>query len=467
MAWRSAAARETMLVRAMEITNALVQQVVMLRDYVPKTVVETMLGQADKGFSDLLESDASNDTLKEKYGLMLLEFSRHYNALGLAAKQRDRANRAYRTFTALHERDRRSSRYRRGLAAALTEMGNAEIVLGNLASAEQQFDRAQQLLLDGIASVAVRSPNSAPSQALGRQKLVISGFGSNIGATRSVGPRPLPEGLTDELYNRWGAAKVSIRSGDVAFEQGNFQSAIQHFNEASSAIASMMQSYGRNLTPEADVGMAYDLRVTQIRIGDVYRESVMSAPAAEVYDKALQLFSALRERQSGNKDYERMEAVTYARRGLVWRQDRDYEKSKDDLRRAIAAYEGLLVADRANSGWKRDLQVTLGNLGETLLTAGEVVEAKAAFLRSEMLAMEIIRLDETNKVWRNDLAIASIQVGLAALRLGDADEARNRFQGARSELQRLVQSDPLNEIWRLELESLEGLAATMPEKRSS
>src|SRR5262249_2418194 len=153
-----------------------------------------------------------------------------------------------------------------------------------------------------------------------------------------------------------------------------------HFDKANHAIASMRQLYGRKLTPEAEEGMTYDLGVTQIRIGDVYRESVMSARAAEAYDEALRLLSSLRVRQSGNKDYERMEAVAYARRGLLWRQYRDYEKSKGDLRRAIATYEGLLVADPANSGWKRDLQVSLGNLGETLLAAGEGVEAKAIFL---------------------------------------------------------------------------------------
>lgn len=465
MAWRSAAARETMLVRAIDITNALVQQVVALRDYVPKAVVETMLGQADKGFSDLLDSDSSNAALMEKYALMLLEFSRHYNALGLAANQHERAGRAHQIFAALHEKDHRSSRYRHGLAAALTEIGNAEITLGNLASAEQRFEKARQLLLAGIT---IRNPKTAPSEELGRQRLLVSPFGSNVAATRSVGPRPLPQNLSDdELRNGWGAAKITIRSGDVAFEQGNFQAALQHFDQAYSAINSMRQSYGRSLTPEADDGMAYDLGVTQIRTGDVYRESSKSDLAAEAYDRALRLFASLHERKSGNKDYERMEAVTYARRGLVWRQVRDHEKSKADLRRAIAVYENLLGADPANSGWKRDLQVTLGNLGETLLAAGEAPEAKAVFLRSEMLAKEIVRLDETNKVWRNDLAIASMQVGLTALRLGDVDEARSRFRWARAELQQLVRLDPLNEIWRLELESLEALIATLPQRRGS
>ena len=140
-----------MLLRSIDITNAVVQQVVKLRDYVPGIIVKSMLAQADKGFSELLESDDTNATLREKYGRMLIEFSRHYSALGLAGKQRDRADHAYPVFfSVLHEKDRRSSSYRQGLAAALTEEGNSQITLGQLALAAQSFGRAQQLLLDGI-----------------------------------------------------------------------------------------------------------------------------------------------------------------------------------------------------------------------------------------------------------------------------------------------------------------------------
>ena len=71
-----------------------------------------------------------------------------------------------------------------------------------------------------------------------------------------------------------GAAKVSIRSGDVAFEQGNFQLALQHFHQAYSAITSMHRSYAGRLVPEAEQGMTYDLGVAQIRIGDVYERVV-------------------------------------------------------------------------------------------------------------------------------------------------------------------------------------------------
>lgn len=468
VAWQNATAREAMLVEAIGVTNSVVEQVVKLRDYVPRAVVESLLTQADDGFSRLLAQDVSNDALRAKYGGMLFEFARHYNALGLATKHKDRAERSYEIFLALHKKSRQTHSYRHGLAAALTEIGNAEITLGNLTAASAYFDRARQLLLDGLAVGGARKLTvGGPSEPLGRRQLLISGFGSNIGATRSVGPRPVPKGVSDELHSRWLAAKVLIRSGDVAFEQGKFVKALADFRGAMVAIEVMRSTYAYDLSQVAVDFMLYDLGVALIRIGDVYRESTKWGPGGEAYSKAQRYFKALIYRQRGNKDFERMEAVTSARIGLILRQRGQFSKSYSQFERAIQTYERLLVGDPKNSGWKRDLQVTLGNFGESLLAAGDASQAKKIFLRSAVLATEIVRLDETNRVWRNDLAIADIQVGLAELRLGDTDAAKSRLLGAKRELEALVRADPTNEIWRLELKSLEALLATMTKKQNT
>ena len=49
--------------------------------------------------------DTENAALREKYGSMLLEFSRHYGVLGLAIKQRDRAENALKLFEKLRDQN--------------------------------------------------------------------------------------------------------------------------------------------------------------------------------------------------------------------------------------------------------------------------------------------------------------------------------------------------------------------------
>src|SRR6202035_2921061 len=101
------------------------------------------------------------------------------------------------------------------------EVGNAEFNAGNLAAASQNFNKAQRLLLGATPK---RESTISQSEQLGRPKRIISSFGSNIGGTRGVSPSPMPppEGLSDEIYDAWAGAKVSIRQGDITFESGDF-----------------------------------------------------------------------------------------------------------------------------------------------------------------------------------------------------------------------------------------------------
>jgi tetratricopeptide (TPR) repeat protein len=440
-AWQNAQARELMLEQAIDLTAGVVDQAVQMRDYVPRQMVTGLLSQADSGFRSLLENETGSAKLQHQYGRLLIEFSRHYAALGDTTKQLQSAEAAVDVLTRLAARHRDEAAYSELASVSITELGRAWRNQGRLTEAEAAYIYAREVLdspEEALGSADWRSilqaralslspapeEDSAQSRSAQLQQLiaararggavVLAAVGDNtrqiVVSERSEYARTAPtRGISMLPVDNSDPERIAVTNlvalGDILSDQ-------RRIDEARRAYLDALSMIDRNLSraPASSEARA-DRIVVTVKLGDLDRETDRLAEASRRYAEALEHSRQLSRDDPSNREWRTYIGVATARSGMTAFARGDLDGALAHFRSSRDLYQALIDQDEANASWKRDLATTLGLIGDVEAVRGDYRTAGQNYAQSHAIIAGLAQRDPNNMVWQRDLAFSHMRQG--------------------------------------------------------
>ncbi|MEW9532825.1 CHAT domain-containing protein [Microbispora sp. NPDC049125] len=112
--------------------------------------------------------------------------------------------------------------------------------------------------------------------------------------------------------------------------------------------------------------------------------------------------------------------------------------------RYTSAASERLQADPDNAQAQRDLSISLNNVGNVAVAAGDLPAARQAYQTSHDIAARLAQADPGNAQAQRDLSVSLDNVGDVAVTAGDLPAARQAYQQGLDIAARLAQADPDN-----------------------
>ena len=129
-----------------------------------------------------------------------------------------------------------------------------------------------------------------------------------------------------------------------------------------------------------------------------------------------------------------------------------------DGARALAAYEEgleirrrLAATDPGNTGWQRDVSVSLDRIGDLRLRAGETAAALAAYEEGLEIARTLAATDPGNTGWQRDVSVSLDRIGDLRLRAGETAAALAAYEEGLEIARTLAATDPGNTGWQTDV----------------
>jgi eukaryotic-like serine/threonine-protein kinase len=236
-------------------------------------------------------------------------------------------------------------------------------------------------------------------RAVGASLLVAEALQSEANASERMGQSDKSMHLVSEARKLFtsagypqGAARTLLMTGDVLYDQGDFESAKKKFEEA--------------LPVFQKIGAQKSLRATFERIGNVLYQQGKLKEAESYYNRALSFDQSVHDPAGLASDYGN---IANALDGL------------GDLAGALKMQQQALV-DFNEIGDRRGSSATLNNLGNLFVEMGNLDEARKYFEEALVLAREI--------TYRGGQPYPMSGLGDVLLARGDLAAARRQYEQA-------------------------------------
>ncbi len=218
-------------------------------------------------------------------------------------------------------------------------------------------------------------------------------------------------------------AQAENNCGLALLQLGKMDEARQQFQQAEQRQARLLARSPKDPAVESDLASSLcNLGLAQQRSGETAQAEASFTSAIE----RLKRVALYKPDETGTK---RRLAAAYNNLASL-RQTARPADSAAFHRRAIELLQAALAAEPANLGLKRDLGVTLNNLGASLSRIQQDTEALAAYQQAIDLREELLRLAPGRSTYRTDLAVSCNNLGLLENRRGQADAAEAAFRRA-------------------------------------
>ncbi len=120
----------------------------------------------------------------------------------------------------------------------------------------------------------------------------------------------------------------------------------------------------------------------------------------------------------------------------------DLNEAKARFGASLAIAERLARDNPGSSEAQRDVSVSLNKLGDVAVEAGDVNEAKARFVASLAIAERLARDDPGSAEAQRDVSVSLDRLGDVAVKAGDVNEAKARFGASLAIRERLARDNP-------------------------
>jgi tetratricopeptide (TPR) repeat protein len=114
----------------------------------------------------------------------------------------------------------------------------------------------------------------------------------------------------------------------------------------------------------------------------------------------------------------------------------------------LNTYQRLAAADPANTGWQRDLAVSLNTVGEVLAAQGDTTAALGHYTAGLHIFERLAAADPTHTGWQRDLSVSLQRVGEVLAAQGDTTAALQHHTRSLHLRERLAAADPANTDWQ-------------------
>ena len=365
--------------------------------------------------------------------------------LHIAAGDLGRALRAARMAaeTAATDRDR---------GIALSAEADLNVALGDLPTAREAFRKVSELM----RARAAADPDNTGWQrdlfvSLDRIGDVQRAQGDLAAALRSYRQ-------SFEIAERLAAAdpdntgwqrdlSVSLdRIGDVETAQGDLAAALRSYRQSFEIFESA--SPRRIQTTQAG---------SAISPSRSKRSAMCSAPRATspppfaAIDKASRSADRLAAADPDNTGWQRDLSVSLNKIGDVETARGDLAAALRSYRQSFEIFERLAAADPDNTGWQRDLSVSLNKIGDVETAQGDLAAALRSYRQSFEIAERLAAADPDNTGWQRDLSVSLNKIGDVETARGDLAAALRSYRQSFEIFERLAAADPDNTGWQRDL----------------
>jgi non-specific serine/threonine protein kinase/serine/threonine-protein kinase len=266
------------------------------------------------------------------------------------------------------------------LASTHERLGETVDVMGDLPAAIESHRRA----------LAIREAQSAPEARAGAARsygylgVCLTGLGKPdeaIDAYRKANAinREMLDADANDTAARRRFAVITYRTGNLRFFKGDFDGAIESYNEALAVFEDLARN-PNDAQARRELSQLYsDLALTLSQKGDHQQ----ALPLAR---KALDARQALADADPANSQARRDLAVAHMYLGQMLSQIRDAEGTKKAMTAAVAIFESLVLGSSPAGLWRTDLAQgyeTTGNTSWNLAEADNISNARRKQLYRE------------------------------------------------------------------------------------
>jgi eukaryotic-like serine/threonine-protein kinase len=274
------------------------------------------------------------------------------------------------------------------------QVSEADAARIDLADANASMSQSDYKRQQSLADQAVKR-----GRAIGANLLVAEALQLEANATERMGQSDVSIKLATEakdLYSaagfRQGAARTLLMTGDVLFDQGDFEGARKKIEEA--------------LVVFQEIGAQKSIRASFERIGNILYQQGKLQEAEKYYDRALKFDQSVNDPIGLASDYGN---IANALDGL------------GDLTGALKMQQKAL-ADFNEIGDRRGSSATLNNLGNLAVEMGNLDEARKNYEQALSIAQEI--------TYRGGQPYPISGMGDVLLARGDLAGARKKYEEA-------------------------------------
>jgi tetratricopeptide (TPR) repeat protein len=251
--------------------------------------------------------------------------------------------------------------------------------------------------------------------------------------------------ITADPGNRQWQRDQSIhldRLGDVLTTMGRREDALAEYRR-SLAI--------REKLAAADPGNTQrlrDLSISHNRIGDALRIAGQWEGALAEYRRGLDIIEKLAADDTGNAEWQHGLSVSHERIGDVLRAAGRHEDALKAYRWGFMITEKLATTDPGNTEWRHGLSVSHDRIGDVLLAVGRREEALTEYRRSLEITQKLAAADPANTRWQHDLSISHDRIGDVHLAAGRRNQALSEYHRSFAIRDKLATADPDNTRWQ-------------------
>jgi tetratricopeptide (TPR) repeat protein len=256
-----------------------------------------------------------------------------------------------------------SSELRRAQAAALDEVAQTLLTLGDTKGALAAAQQSRDILL-ALAAATVGDAD----------------YQRNLGVTNE-------------------------RIGDVLEAQGDLTGALAAFRQSLSIVQTLLK------TDPSNVDWQRDLAVRGGKIGVVLGSQGDLAGALAALRESLATIQALAKKDPGNSDHQRGISITDTRIGKILMAQGDLAGALVAYRDSLEIMKSLVQKEPDNTDWQRNLALSDGDVGEVLMAQDDLTGALAVYRDALDTAKGLTKKAPDNSRWQRDLSVADDQVG--------------------------------------------------------
>jgi len=180
---------------------------------------------------------------------------------------------------------------------------------------------------------------------------------------------------------------------------------------------------------------------TYINVGDLGK-------ALSSAEESLAISRRLAETDPGNTGWQRDVSVSLERIGDVRRRTGDVAGAEEAYEESLAISRRLASTDPGNSGWQRDVAVGLERISDVRLRLGNTAGALEAYEESLAVSRRLAETDPGNSEWQRDVAVSLNNIGGVRLRAGNTAGALEACEESLAISRRLAEIDPGNTQWQ-------------------
>ena len=249
------------------------------------------------------------------------------------------------------------------------------------------------------------------------------------------------KGSEDEVLAR---AMALRQIGEVRFNQGQLEEALEAFSESRAVAAALHQEY-----PAQDRYL-FELGQAEFWVGYVAWEQDRLDVAASAMDTYMAHTRTLLERDPAKADYRLELAYALSNLGAIARQQRDFPRALQYFQDSLEATQPLSDADPNDARLLDMLSEGWSWAGSTLEDLARLAEAEAAFEKSMGFASAAYG-SSGSPLDREQASDMAAFLADTLLYQGEVVPALQRLRESRAIHEELVRHDPTNARWELAL----------------